>query len=457
MGIFDLFGTTKARPKTSPFFEAGVSGVHISGGWLVDREKNQKLTYLQRTVKYEELMSNIAVVGSGVRYFTSLGAAAVWSVEPSEDDRDERYADFMRMVMESTGTPWSAIVKYALMYRYLGFSLQEMIAAKDDDGNAILSDIENRPVRTIEQFDIDQKDGKLYGFGQRNVNTGETLYIPKDKCLYIVDNLINDSPAGLGILRHVFESCERLQRLMNYETMAYAKDMRGIPVGRVPASELALAVKNGEVTEEQAKIAITAMENLVKMTSKLPDTGLILDSKTYTSRSDTGVAVTGNKQWDIELLQGSAPGLSDIGKAIERIQKEIARVLSSEAQMLDGAGSNALSKDKSSNAYLAVNAAINDVVDAANRQVIPFIWKLNGFDPKLAPKFKVEDVSDKDAESVAAVLKDMATAGATLSPDDEVINDIRDMLGVSRLDLEAAAAQMLEEQETQAQQMQVNV
>ncbi len=191
------------------------------------------------------------------------------------------------------------------------------------------------------------------------------------------------------------------------------------------------------------------------MKSKLPETGLVLDSKTYMNRSDTGVAATANKQWDLELLEGSASnGLADIGKAIERIQEEIARVLSSEQQMLSGGGSQALSKDKSANAYLAVNAAIGDVVDAANKDIIPFMWQLNGWDKKYAPKFSAEDVSDKDAQSIAATLKDMATAGATLSPDDPVTNDIRSMLGVSLVDLEKVAAQMLDEQQMMQQQTQ---
>ncbi len=451
----NLFQTGKAAPKVSDFKEAGVSGAQIVGGWLIDRERNPKLTYLQRNVKYEEIMSNIAVVGAGVRYFTSLGASAIWSVAPAEDDKDEMYADFVRRMMDNVDQPWSSIIKSALMYRYLGFSVAEMTAYKDEDGSILFKSIENRPSRTIQQFDVDEKTGKLVGFGQYNVSNGQTLYIPRNKCLYIVDNLIDDSPVGMGVLRHVFESCERLKLLLEHEITGFAKDLRGIPIGRAPFTELNLAVNNGEITAEAAQAAVAQMEAIIKANKRLPETGVMLDSKTYTNRSDTGVAATANKQWDLELLQGTSPGLAEVGKAIERTQKEIARVLSSEAQMLDGAGSNALSKDKSTNAYLAVNAAIHDVVDTANKDIIPNLWKLNGFDPKLMPKFSVEDISDKDAESVAAVLKDMATAGATLSPDDEAINAIRDMMGVPQVDLDKVAAQMLADQQSLAQQMQI--
>lgn len=452
--LFGLFGNSAKRPNPSPFKESGTIGTNIVSGYIVDREKNPKLSYLQRSTKYEELMSNIAVVGSGVRYFTALGASAVWSVQAAEADKDEMYADFARRMMDELDQSWSTVVKHSLMYRYLGFSAGEMIARKTEEGDVLFKSIENRPVRTIERFDVDEM-GTLLGFGQTNPANGQELYIPRQKCLYVVDNLINDSPVGMGVLRHTFESCERLKRLMDLEVMGYAKDLRNIPVGRVPYTELQRAVNNNEITAEQAKAQIAGMEALVRLKSKLPETSIILDSKTYESRSDTGVASTANKQWDLELLEGGASnGLADIGKAIERIQTEIARVLSSEAQMLHGAGSQALSRDKSTNAYLAVNAAIGDVVDAANKDIMPYLWQLNGFDPLMMPKFEAEDISDKDAESVATVLKEMATAGAPLSPDDEAVNTIRSMMGLPVLDLEAVAAKMFEEQQMEMQAMQ---
>lgn len=443
--IFTSSSATK-RPPITPMKEMGATGANIVGGYIVDREKNHKLTYLQRSTSYENIMANIAVVGSGVRYFTALGASAVWSVEAAEGDDSDEYTELVERMMTTVDQSWSTIIKHALMHRYIGFSVQEWTAFRDEDGMILFKSIENRPQRTIKQFDV-ADSGEVLGFGQEVPATGQNLYIPRKKTLYLVDNLIDDSPAGMGVLRHVFESCERLRDYLKLEQQGYEKDLRGIPIGRVPYAELNQAVQNGEITQEQAKSAISAMENLVRSSRKLPDTGITLDSKNYVSRADNGVAVTANRQWDLELLQGVSPGLQEINNAIERVQKEIARVLSSEAQMLDGAGSNALSKDKSTNAYLAVNATLHDVCEQVNKDLITPLWELNGLPKEKKPKLKVEDVSAKDAESVAVVLKDMATAGATLAPDDPAINDLREMLGISQVDLEAAAEMMAMEQE----------
>lgn len=447
-------GSSDKRVK--PFSEAGVTGATVVGGWLQDRERNPKLTYLQRNTRYEEVMANIAVVGAGIRYFTSLAASVEWSVEPSETDTDGQYAEILERAMDSVDQSWSDVVKHALMYRYLGFSVSELVALKDGDGTILLKSIEHRPQRTIKQFDVDEY-GTVLGFGQQSPTSGQTFYIPRAKTLYLVDSLIDDSPAGMGILRHVFESCERLKAYLQTESFGFSKDLRGIPVGRIPYSELNKAVSNGEITQDQANIAIQAMEKLVRSSRKLPDTGIILDSKTYESRSDTGISVSGNRQWDLELLQGVSPGLQEIGLAIERIQKEIARVLSSEALQLDGGGSNALSKDKSSNAYLAVNSSLKDVSAQMNKDIIPFLYNLNGVDKSLWPKFKVEDVSEHDVTSVTTALKDMAAAGAVLQPDDPVINDVRQLLGLQEVDLEQAMNRLLDEQQQQQDQFQATL
>lgn len=432
------------RPAITPRKEMGVSGCSIVGGYINDREKNPKLSFLQRSTRYEEIMSNIAIVGAGIRYFTSLGISAAWSVKAAEADTSEEYVEYVNQMMVNMEQSWSTVIKHALMYRYLGFSVQEWTAYRDEaNGLIYYKSIENRPQRTIRQFDVEES-GKVLGFGQESVDSGRTFYIPRSKTLYMVDDLIDDSPAGMGILRHVFESCERLKNYINLETQGFEKDLRGIPIGRIPYAELQRAVANGEIKKEEAIAAKEAMENLVKLARKLPETGITLDSKTYESRSETGITATGNPQWDLQLLQGVSPGLPDINVAIERIQREIARVLSAESMLLDGGGSNALSKDKSSNAYLAINSALHEVKEQINKDLLPPLWRLNGFPEEMMPCLEVEDVSAKDAASVAAVLRDMATAGAPLAPDDEAINDVRSLLGVSKADLDKAILSMVE-------------
>lgn len=441
------------RPKkVSPTVEAGVSGAHVYGGWIVDRETNRNLTYLTRNSKYEEIIANIAIIGAGVRYFTALGTTANWSIKANENDTTGEYHEIAEKIMCNLDHSWSSVVAQAINHRWFGFSVQEWTADRDKiDGTIFFRSIENRPQRTIEQFDMDE-NGQVIGFGQRAPITSEMLYVPRKKVVYLVDDTFSDSPAGLGILRHVYESCERLSNYLDLEKQGFERNLRNIPIGRVPYAELQKAVNNGEITDAQAKAAIASMESMVRIARKQSTTGLLLDSTPYYTKTDTGIAATANQQWGIDLLQGSpSDGQAEIDKAIERIQREIARVLGIEGVLLDGGGSNAMAKEKNESLYLNINSCLQTLKFQFNKDLIDPFWKLNGFPDEMKPTFEVEDVSQNSAAEIAAVLRDMATAGAPISPDDEVINDVREMLGVSQVDLEAAMERVMAEQEQAAQ------
>lgn len=441
---FDFFNAAdpnEARPKVKPFSEFGRLGTFVYSGYLYDRENNPKLAYLQRNLRYEELISNTAIIGAGVRYLTSLCSSAEWSVKPSEEDKDEFYANFVRRMMETVDQSWMQVVEQSILYYYYGFSLQEWTAEKQDDGAILFRSIEARPQRTIQQFDLDDL-GTVHGFGQRLPIGGQTFYIPRSKCLYIVDDVLTDSPVGLGILRHVFETCERLKNYLDIEYASYARDLRGIPVGRAPYAELQKAVKNGELLQADAEKAVAAMETLMKSSKKLPDTAIILDSSQYISKSDTGLNVSSSPQWDLEILQGNGQGFADIDRAINRLQAEIARVLSVENLLLSGGGSQALSEDKSKRTFLTANSINAHIAARTTKDLLEPLWNLNGFDKKFMPKFDVEEINDRTAEETAKILKDLAASGAVLSADDPVINDIRSALGVSLVDLNQKAREM---------------
>lgn len=424
----------------------------VYGGWIIDREKKKNLVYPERNKTYEEIISNIAIVGASVRYFMALATTAKWSVKPAEDDESKEYAEYAEKMMEKMDNPWTRVIRHALMAKFLGFSVQEWTAYRDEkEGVIFYKSIENRPQITIEQFDVDI-NGNVIGFGQYGtLKDTSMLYIPRGKTLYMVDDLLTDSPVGTGVLRHLVETAERLNNYHDLEKQGFEKDLRNIPIGKIPYTELNMAVNNGEITQEQADKAIRAMEDIVKLARKDSATGLLIDSKPYISKTDTALNVSAIPQWDLSLLGSgntgsSLAGLTDIAKAIERLQIECARLIGTDALMLSGGGSQALSKDKSNNLYLMVNSALADVKFQANKDLIDPFWKLNGFPEEMKPCFEVEEVNSQDAASVAAVLRDLATAGATIAPDDEVINDVRDMLGVTKADLEAASKLMLEEQ-----------
>ena len=137
--------------------------------------------------------------------------------------------------------------------------------------------------------------------------------------------------------------------------------------------------------------------------------------------------------WNVELLTGSATSFAENAAAIERLNRELARILGVEQLLLGaGQGSYALSQDKTHQFYLLAEGALTEIREAVERDLLRALWRLNGWDAALMPEIRTEAVQYRDIQQIGATLRDLATAGAVLDPEDPVIGEVRDLMGLSR-------------------------
>lgn len=423
----------ETSPK--PTDNVGAPGFTNYDGFIHEKEKNQQLIGSQKYIIYSNNLSNVSIVGAGVRYFLNLIAKAQWNVDPVDDsDAAQEAAEFVKEVMAMTHTPWTRVVRRAAMYKFYGFNVQEWTAVRMPNGNFGLLDIEPRPQFTIERWDTDDQ-GNVRGVVQRSPQTQKEIYLPIEKLVYAVDDSLTDSPEGIGIFRHLVDPIDRLKRYEQLEGFGFETDLRGIPVAKAPLSELTQLVRNGEITKQQRDSILKPVRDFVKNHIKSPKLGMLLDSTTYRERGGTQ-SPTNIPQWSIDLLKSSSSSQPEIAKAIERITHEIARLIGVEHLLLgsDGRGTQALSRDKSQNFYLIIDSTLTELEETFNRDIIGRLWDINGFDPKLKPTFNTEAVQFREVEQITGALSDLARAGAPLSPDDPAINEIRDLLGLSHVD-----------------------
>lgn len=422
----------RLRRTVSPTQVAGAPGTAIFGGYVHNGEVASRLSQPdQRYRTYSEILANVSIVAAGVRYFLNLTAGAEWSFTPSKADKDGKYAELAQAILtDDPRTPWHRIVRRAAMFRFYGFSVQEWIARRRDDGVMTLADVAPRAQRTIERWDLDV-EGNVLGAIQTNPQNNQSLYLPRGKLLYMVDDTLNDSPEGLGLFRHLVRPSERLQRYEQLEGFGFETDLRGTPVGRGPFTKLAEMEKSGQLTRAQ-RIAIEApMRDFVQNHVKTPQLGMLLDSAPYESQ-DEAARPSSTSQWSLELLKGTTSSQPEMGEAIGRVNRELARILGVEQLLLgEGAGSFALSKDKTQSFFLLVDASLREVRETVDQDLLDTVWKLNGWPDEMKPEMGTEAVQARDIEQVAASLRDMAAAGAILSPNDPAINEVRDLLGLS--------------------------
>jgi len=420
------------RDSVKPMREQGVAGFVVMGGYLQGQETSGKLVGRQRWQTALDILQNVSIVAASVRFMLNLVSRPDWSFEPADDSEEaKQYAELMEDMINDIDVSWTRIVRRAAMYRFHGFGVHEWVAKKRSDGLIGIASLEARPCETIERWDIDENGG-IIGMWQRDPQTGAELYLPREKLMYLVDDGLTDRPDGMGWFRHLVDPAERLKSLLSLEAIGFERDLRGIPVGRAPTTELQEMVNEGIYTQDQVDDMIASLKGFVSMERKTFDTGIVLDSKPYENKTENGTNQSSALLWDLDLLTGDPGSLEQLDNAIKRLQTDMAMIMGTEVILVgrDGQGARALSEDKSRNLYLNGNAILADMAEAVDRDITPRIWSLNGFPEELMPSARSEDVAFKNAKEAAETLADMAQAGAVLAPDDPAFDDIRSWLGL---------------------------
>tara|TARA_R110002167_G_scaffold93122_2_gene249808 strand:+ start:7128 stop:8564 length:1437 start_codon:yes stop_codon:yes gene_type:complete len=415
-----------------PFSSIGAPGTAIYGGQIVSKETDASLLGRQRYITFSNMVANTSIVAAGVRYFTNLVSKAAWSVDPADDTpAAEEVAEMVEEIMQDMTSPWHRVIKRLAMFNMYGFAVAEWTAKRREDGVIGLLDIEPRSQKTIEKWELDES-GTVTGFIQTDPQSGNEIYLPRGKCIYVVDDTLDDSPEGLGLFRHLVKIAKRLERYELLEGWGFETDLRGVPVGRGPFTDLEVMVQNGTLSRAQATALKAPMLDFISNHNRSPELGMLLDSKTYqtTDERNTPSAV---RQWDVELLKGDPQSMEDIHIAIERLNREMARVLGVEQLLLgsDSSGSHALSRDKTQAFGLMVDSTLKEMKEVMERDLLNPLWELNGWDPELKPTFKIEKIQYRDIEQVTGALEQLARAGATMDLNDPAVNEIRTILGLS--------------------------
>ena len=148
-----------------------------------------------------------------------------------------------RSVSKNGGRAWSPMEPIGLTC-VMPFCTIEPI-----DGGRRLLGMTNirRPGETEEEF------AALLGFMQRNPQTQEEIYLPRGKCIYLVDDTIDDNPEGMGLFRHLIKTAKKLERYELLEAWGFETDLRGIPIARGPFTQLEVMVKNGVASRMAAQ------------------------------------------------------------------------------------------------------------------------------------------------------------------------------------------------------------
>lgn len=426
-----LFNRSSPKPSSLE----GSDGVIAHGGWIASDERSPDLDSPRaRFTTFGTAINDSTVIASAAHYMVDLVASARWTITENQ----EAGADGVKaakivtdgVIEAKTQQPWETTIGQAAMSPLMGFSLHEWCQRRRKDGMIVLGDIQSIPQWTIARWDKGDNDvSPLRGVEQwvPGLLTGPK-WLSRRKLLYVRDQKITNKPDGLGLLRHVIKKWKVLERYELLEAFGFEGDLRGIPFGKAPYT----AIKEYAVTNKKdaqwVKDQTSALRTFIESHIKNPGLGLILDSEVFRTKDGNP---TGTPQWTLELLKGDGQGLVEIGVAIDRINREIARVLGMEFLMLgaDGKGSLALSRDKTSMFATLLASTLSAIAWSVTYDVVWPLLEANGLDPETCcPKVLPDPIATEDIEKVTRALMDMAQAGAPIMPDDPVVNQVRQRL-----------------------------
>ncbi len=426
--------------------ERGTYGLKQSNGTLFEEFLPQLRGEQGRRI-YREMMDNDATIGSVLFIIEMMFRAMIWRVESRDDKmKDEsKYSaeqkeaiEWLRGVLfKDMDIPFSDFLSEALSFLGYGWAYFEIVyklrigpEEKDPkrksyftDGKIGIRKLAIRSQDTLDHWEIDEDNGgEIRGMWQNPPFSYGTLYIPIEKALLFRTKPYRGSPEGRSVLRNVYRAWYHLKYIEEYESIAIERELNGLPVVKIPQELLA--------SDDPTDIAVVnSYLELARDIKRNEQGGIVIPSNPYRDRDGK---ISEHKLVDVSLLASEGTRDIDTDKVITRYQFNIARALLLDFMMIGSGdrGSFALSKSKIDIFLRAIRGWLECIARPINDHLIPKLWKMNNFNPKVMPRIAPGSLSPENLEEIGTFLEKLKKAGMIIFPDTELENDLRRIAGL---------------------------
>ena len=346
----------------------------------------------------------------------------------SDSRAEEVKALVEHILFKSPIQPLKKTIKKQIMAKLYGFATTEIVTrAGSFRGRTIETIKEFRPIeqQTVEQF-VRNKDKDIIGLIHK-VDYDQEEFIPKWKFLYNVENTDTDSPFGEGLMRDLTADGLQYLKLKKMYMTALAFDAAGITIGDAPYTQL---IEDGVQKDDRKKRIDPLWKFLTGVKKGDIQATMILDSIPYMTEDEAQRPI-GLRQYDIRRVKGDSAGLVNLENALDRYEKNIARVVNSEDQFLgdSGTGNRNLEEGKSLNRYLMVDDELSTVARIIDRDFFPLIAFLNNIPIDLMPTIEFESVQSQDLTEVNKAYELIGKNYDKIDFDDPIQTDFRNRFG----------------------------
>jgi len=363
-------------------------------------------------------MSAVQVVASRIPIF-------IESYDQSDEQLEKK--EFLEQCFNDMEHSFYDFLKQAMTFRTYGFSISEIVyryrrrkkGSKHDDNRIGIKKLAFRPQHTITEFRMSDDNREFLGvvqgefassYGSRerriiiNKNGSEEFFIPKDRMLLFVADNTTGLPYGKSPLVSCYQTWRDLQKIQDLEYVAMSKNLNGLPLATLPARFLA-----GDADEDEVETRMSIIDGVTKVG--------IGEQSSFVLPSDRDE--NGNPLFDIKLLQASSSNVTSISTIVTRLKKDMKDLFFND---LPDEGAGTLLS-------MLVESCVKDIFEVINRDLIPQLWEMNGWDITKTPKIRYGSLKEVNMADFAKAIQQLsATKNIAKTPDN--LNMIAEIMGL---------------------------
>lgn len=438
--------------------EAGFSGLRVSNGRVND-EFVPALKWPKQNAVYKEMAANDPIVGGMLFAIEMIIRKVTWDVKPANSSENAiKLAEFVESCRYDMEKSWPEMINDVLSFLQYGFCITEKVYKKRagdladpryrsmfDDGLWGWRKFPMRAQDTIDRWqfadsgnstEFQGNHAELLGAVQKDPNTYQEAFLPRSKFLLFRTNSRKETPEGASVLRQAYRPWYFKKTLEEIEAIGIERNLKGIPVVYAPAQYM---------SQDASPAQKSVLNNLQRIAAGLRanEQGSVVMPMAYDER--------GNKLFSIDLLGSNqtAGGSYDVDKVINRYSTAIAQTVLADFIMLgnQGVGSYALSNNKVKMFHAAISAWLDNIADVFNKDAIPELIRINGFDMKDCPKLVYGTIDNYSIEEVTDFFSKLTDSGFL-----EPTESLRDWV-LARVDAPSVGGDRLESVEERVAQI----
>lgn len=405
---------------------------------LFDEDKDLQFPYSVKT--YERM--NKEILATALTAVQTIAVRVPRYIEPySEKPQDKVRAEFVEQCLgisldsNDMTHSFDDFLREAMTMNTYGFSVHEKVfhirrkknGSKFDDGKVGIKRLPIRPQNTLEGFVYDSDGREMTGVIQRQSGTRITalsnlfklakkdftggLTIPRESILHFKTGSGSGRSEGVSPLSFVYDTWRDYQRYKDLEGIAASKNLNGLPVIWMPSEYM-----TDDADDAFSSVYTTLRDGISKIAIG-EQSSLILPS----DREDaTG---QGGKLFDFSLMSASSSNITAITAIIERLKKEMLLCLFA-SEIAEGTDST-----KTSMLNMLVENRIKEVFTVLNNDLIPHLFRLNGWDDTKTPRICYGKLREIPFEAFAKAIQ-QAKAVKVIPVTAKNINYISEELGL---------------------------